>query len=205
MVKSFGKICHTYSEVAPVARADGRTALLSAAVHVAATQGLRKLTYRAIAKEAGVAHTLVAHHFGTREALLRETLAFAVERTLPTISDAPGSGDLDEFLSRLGSITAADPDDQALFFALSLESRHTPSLRPLVEDLYATFRSAIAAELTAAGLGDDEDLVHLVVAAADGLLFQQLCFGDAERTERGVEQLRRMLAGLHASADLRIR
>ncbi|WP_416979825.1 TetR family transcriptional regulator [Streptomyces sp. T028] len=43
---------------------EGRDALLIAAVRVVARDGLRKLTYRAVAAEAGVTHGLVAHHFG---------------------------------------------------------------------------------------------------------------------------------------------
>src|SRR3712207_8439845 len=53
---------------------EGRRALLAAAVHVVATRGLRHLTYRSVAQEAGVAHGLVAHHFGTRDALLEAAL-----------------------------------------------------------------------------------------------------------------------------------
>ncbi len=53
---------------------EGRSALLAAAVHVGATRGLRHLTYRSVAAEAGVAPGLVAHHFGTRDALIEEAL-----------------------------------------------------------------------------------------------------------------------------------
>ncbi|MGK4578743.1 TetR family transcriptional regulator [Kitasatospora sp. HPMI-4] len=46
---------------------EGREALLAAAVRVVARGGLRNLTYRAAAKEAGVTHGLVVHHFGAAE------------------------------------------------------------------------------------------------------------------------------------------
>jgi AcrR family transcriptional regulator len=46
------------------ARGDGRRALLEAVVRVVARHGLDALTYRAVAKEAGVTHGLVSYHFG---------------------------------------------------------------------------------------------------------------------------------------------
>src|SRR3712207_5466329 len=60
----------------------GREALLRATVHVVAREGLRGLTYRAVAEEAGVANTLVAHHFGTRDALLQAALEWAAELSI---------------------------------------------------------------------------------------------------------------------------
>ena len=58
----------------------GREALLEATVRVVARAGLRKVTNRVVAEEAGVTHGLVSHHFGTRDALLRETLRRARQR-----------------------------------------------------------------------------------------------------------------------------
>ena len=60
----------------------GREALLDAAVRVVARGGLRRLTYRAVAQEAGVTHGLVVHHFGSRDALIEEALAHAVRQSL---------------------------------------------------------------------------------------------------------------------------
>ena len=47
---------------------EGRDALLTATVRVVARRGLRNLTYRAVAEEAGVTHGLVAHYFGWSQA-----------------------------------------------------------------------------------------------------------------------------------------
>jgi AcrR family transcriptional regulator len=53
---------------------DGREALLTAAVRVVARKGIRHLTYRALARQAGVTHGLVTYHFGSRDALIRAAL-----------------------------------------------------------------------------------------------------------------------------------
>lgn len=52
-----------------------RDALLRAAIKVTARGGLRALTYRAVAEEAGVVRGLVRFHFGSRDALIMATRA----------------------------------------------------------------------------------------------------------------------------------
>lgn len=60
--------------------ADGRTALLDAACHYIATKGLRGLRVEEVAAEAGVATSLIYHHFGDRATLLRAALEHVGER-----------------------------------------------------------------------------------------------------------------------------
>ena len=175
---------------------EGRRALLAAAVHVVATRGLRHLTYRSVAQEAGVAHGLVAHHFGTRDALLEAALEFSLANSVGSISADPGSGDLDALLAGVVEMVQANPDDQAFQYELILEARRRPELRPHVEQVYATYRQALRGELEAAGIDADEGLVHLVFAAVDGLVFQQVCLDDSAGARAGVERLRTLLRPL---------
>ncbi|MGY1706612.1 TetR/AcrR family transcriptional regulator [Geodermatophilus sp. SYSU D00697] len=175
---------------------EGRRALLAAAVHVVATRGLRHLTYRAVAQEAGVAHGLVAHHFGTRDALLQAALEFSLANSVGSISAEPGSGDLDALFAGVVEMVEANPDDQAFQYELILEARRRPELRPQVEQVYATYRGALRAELESAGIDADDALVHLVFAAVDGLVFQQVCLDDPAAAQAGVERLRALLRPL---------
>ena len=175
---------------------EGRRALLAAAVHVVATRGLRHLTYRSVAQEAGVAHGLVAHHFGTRDALLEAALEYSLDNSVESISTAPGSGDLDALFAGVVDMVEVNPDDQAFQYELILEARRRPELRPQVEQVYATYRQALKAELEAAGIDADDGLVHVVFAAVDGLVFQQVCLGHPEATRAGVERLRDLLRPL---------
>ena len=80
----------------------GRDALLAATVHVVAREGLRGLTYRAVAEEAGVANTLVAHHFGTRDALLQAALDWAAEQSIGISLLEPATGRLEDLAAKLG-------------------------------------------------------------------------------------------------------
>jgi AcrR family transcriptional regulator len=175
---------------------EGRRALLAAAVHVVATRGLRHLTYRAVAQEAGVAHGLVAHHFGTRDALLAAALEFSLGNSVGSISAEPGSGDLDALFAGVVEMVRANPDDQAFQYELILEARRRPELRPQVEQVYATYRQTLRVELAAAGIDADDALVHLVFAAVDGLVFQQVCLDDPAAARAGVDRLRALLRPL---------
>jgi AcrR family transcriptional regulator len=175
---------------------EGRQALLAAAVHVVGTRGLRHLTYRSVAQEAGVAHGLVAHHFGTRDALLQAALEFSLANSVDSISARPGSGDLDALFAGVVEMVQDNPDDQAFQYELILEARRRPELRPQVEQVYATYRQALRAELEAAGIAADDALVHLVFAAVDGLVFQQVCLDDPVAAQAGVERLRALLRPL---------
>lgn len=175
---------------------EGRTALLAAAVRVGAKRGLRHLTYRSVAAEAGVAHGLVAHHFGTRDALLEEALQFSLETGVASLSSAPGSGDVDALFVGVTAWFEQDTDNTVFQYELILESRRRPELRPHVARLYAAYRDALRRELAACGVPDDPDLVHLVFGALDGLVYQQVCLGETPATEGALDRLRGLLRRL---------
>ncbi|MGW0038236.1 TetR/AcrR family transcriptional regulator [Gordonia sp. NPDC003376] len=180
---------------------EGREALLAAAVKVVAEQGLRKLSYRAVAREAGVAHGLVAHHFGTGDALLEAALKYSVGQSVASVSTRPGSGDLDALFAGLVSMVRANPHDQAFQYELILESRRSPELRPYVQEIYDAYTRVLGDELAAAGLGADPGLTHLVYCVGDGIVFQDLTLTDDDGiAEQAVESLRRLLRAAKAMA-----
>lgn len=172
---------------------EGRTALLAAAVRVGAEQGLRNLTYRSVAREAGVAHGLVAHHFGSRDALLEAALRYSLDNSVPSMSTRPGSGDLEALFGGIVDMVGSLPHDLAFQYELILESRRRPELRRHVESLYSAFEETLAAELEAGGLTSDPSFVHLIFAAVDGLVFQQLTIADPARTSAALGHLRTLL------------
>lgn len=174
----------------------GRHALLEAAIRVGAGRGLRHLTYRAVAAEAGVAHGLVAHHFGTRDALLEAALRFSLERSVGSLSSAPGSGHINALFAGVTSWVKQDADDAVFQYELILESRRRPELRAYVRSLYQGYREALRQELAACELPDDPDLVHLIFAALDGLVFQLTCLDEWQEMESALDRLRSLLTRL---------
>jgi AcrR family transcriptional regulator len=149
------------------------------------------LTYREVARQAGVAHGLVAHHFGSGEALLEAALEFSLQNSMTAISSRPGSGDIEALLNGLSSMVEANPYDQAFQYELILESRRSPGLTVHVRAIYDTYVEAIRHELAAAGI--DPGLCHLVYCAADGLVFHQITLGNAGLTDCSLAHLRALL------------
>ena len=126
----------------------GREALLNAAVRVVARGGLRKLTYRAVAEEAGVTHGLVVHHFGSRDALIEAALEHAVRTSARTSSLEPGTGDIADFAAGLADMVTREPAMQMFQYELMLESRRRPELLPQIRALYDEYFEATERELS---------------------------------------------------------
>ncbi|MDV7241819.1 MULTISPECIES: TetR/AcrR family transcriptional regulator [Rhodococcus] len=171
----------------------GRDALLDAAIRAVADDGLRRLTYRRVASEAGVGHTLVAHHFGSIDTLVEQALQRSFARSVATISTRPGSGDLNALFAGLSTFAEVDAVDQAFQFELMLESRRRPGLRPHVRRVRDAYVDAIGTELTLAGLEPDPALSHLIYSAAEGLILEQITGDDREPTDAALNHLRGLL------------
>ena len=171
----------------------GREALLRAVIAVVSEGGLRNLTYRAVATQAGVTHGLVRHHFGSRDALIEAALDYALEQSLNDSSMTANLTSLDEFADSLAALIELDPDLQAFQFELVLEARRNPELLPYVERLYEGYRAATRDALASLGLRD-EAAAAVAFAALDGLAFQQVVFGTRDQTVEGIKALRTLLA-----------
>ncbi|AZP22308.1 TetR/AcrR family transcriptional regulator [Streptomyces aquilus] len=180
----------------------GREALLKAAVRVVAQGGLRKLTYRAVAEEAGVTHGLVVHHFGSRDALIEETLAHTIRTSLSTSALEPGTGKVADFSAGLSEMVTADPDVQAFQYELLLESRRRPELLPQIRALYGQYFDATERELSRI-LPEDASpaMTRLVFAALEGLVLHQLVLGEPEVTEAALKELRALLTRPRGDAE----
>jgi AcrR family transcriptional regulator len=173
---------------------EGRQALLDAAVRVVARAGLRGLTYRAVAAEAGVTQGLIAHHFGSRAALIHEALLAAGAESIGSTLTPERNPDVASFLAGFSAFVEETEELQAFQFELVLESRRRAALREDARALYDRYIEATRASLVSAGVETSETLTNLVFAALDGIVFQQLVYGDAARTEETLAELRRVLA-----------
>lgn len=180
----------------------GREALLDAAVRVVARGGLRRLTYRAVAEEAGVTHGLVVHHFGTRDALIEAALTHAIRSSLNSSDLEPGTGKPEDFSLGLTEMVASGPDLQAFQYELLLESRRRPELLSHLRALYDEYFAATRRELTQMLPGPvDEGLSRMVFATLEGLVLHQLVFGEREVIEDALDELRRVLRLLARERD----
>jgi AcrR family transcriptional regulator len=171
-----------------------REALLSAAMRVLDRDGMRGLTYRSVAREAGVSHGLVRHHFGSRDALIHEAVLDLAERSLQSTRLESGTGRLEDLgagTSRMITDARNLPD---VDYELVLEARRRPELAPAVHALYDRYLDATRRELDRIGLADDEPLVRLVFAALDGLVIQMLVYGRVDEADAAIARLHELLA-----------
>lgn len=170
----------------------GRQAPLEATVRIVASQGLRGLTYRSVAAEAGVTHGAVRYHFGDWNRLVEEALEYCVERGVTEIALTSEDSGFDSFAAGLVSMVAGNPSAQAFQYEVSLEARRRPELLRLTERANDTYRASVRTELALRGL-HDPDLAEMVFVVLDGLVFHQTVSGETERTERAIKALRSIL------------
>lgn len=159
--------------------AAGRQALLRATVVVVAAGGLRALTYRAVAAEAGVSHGLVRHHFGTRDQLIAEAMEFAIGESLAGSNMVEAVTSVEDFAAGIDSLAKRESEIQSFQYELLLEARRRPELHELATRHYTAYRDAIVAQLARLGVTDPE-LADLIWFTLDGIVFKQLVVpGDA--------------------------
>lgn len=164
-----------------------------------AKHGFAGLTYRAVAAEAGVTHGLVTYHFGSLDAMIREALALAAAEAIRDSRLAISSRELDAFGTTLSKLVAEQADAQSYQFELTFEARRRPELADQVQELYENYYDVIERSLAAVGIERDRALTRLIFAALDGLVLQQLIFGDARATDASIERLQQLLAALARS------
>jgi AcrR family transcriptional regulator len=182
---------------------EGRRALLDAVIRVVARHGLRGLTNRAVGKEAGVTHALVAHHFGSRDAMIREALELSARESIDVSSLEPETGKLEDLAGNLGAFVDANVEETVFQYELLLEARRRPELVDELRHVYDTYKEAAHRELVRAGFDpEDRRLSELVFAALDGLALQQIVFGGAQDTDAVVERLRELLSANLPSGKL---
>ena len=184
-------------------REDSRDALLRATVRVVAQRGMRGLTYRAVAQEAGVAHGLVAHHFGSIDALVSAALQEAARGAEARNQLGPGTGNIDDVGKSLADIVTDASDEERFQYEMLLEGLRRPELRSDVQDLYRGYINALEAELRIAGVAESDVLARVVFAALDGLVTLQLLYEDTEKTEQALQRLRSLIKGDLVRVQLR--
>lgn len=174
----------------PLSYGEGREALLSATVRVVARKGLRGLTFRAVATEAGVNNTLIAHHFGTRDKLLAATLDWTADRSIGAADLSEYATDAESFRAALVKNVLSEPDVEIFQFEMILESSRRPELRDAVRALYQRYVQALAVGREKLGAPTSEPLNLALFAALDGLMLQYLSRAiTAEQLEAAVAAL----------------
>ncbi|SJM67270.1 TetR/AcrR family transcriptional regulator [Gulosibacter sp. 10] len=172
----------------------GKEALLRATVHVVAAKGLRGMTFRAVAEEAGVNNTLIAHHFGTRDKLLAAALEWSGRQSIAAADLSEYASDSDSYIQALLENILTTRSSEIFQYEMILEATRRPELQPAVQALYRRYVAALVPGLAPAGLVTDSSLGRAVFAALDGLMLQYL--SAAITAEELIDALRSLRAVL---------
>ena len=166
-----------------------REALLDAVLRVVADAGVDAVTHRRVAEVAGLPLASTTYWFESKEHLLTAALERAAERDIERLSAFLGA-DPERVPDPLGLAVGAilDPIEASgqtsrgwllATYALVLEAARRPTLRDVTARWTDAYLDALTPLLAAAGSREPRSDAGLLLAAADGLLLDQLASGDA--------------------------
>lgn len=161
---------------------------MRATTQVVQTEGLRGLTFRAVAEQAGVANSLIVHHFGTRQKLLEETLTW-------TLSEAIGLSQLPKFLhdpelyvKSLFDLLTANMASVVFQYQMILESQRKTVIQEPVRLLYQQYIDELVGVFYLASSEQQVDLTdaRFIFATLDGLVLQYIAGVDRTEIEQSL-------------------
>ena len=179
-----------------------RDALLDAVIRVVAEVGADAVTHRRVAEVADLPLASTTYWFESKEHLLTAALERAadrdIERLRAFIRDASLAMDpvglaVDVILDPVDETGQASRGSLLATYALLLEAARRPALRAVTRRWTDAYLEALGHMLALAGSKNPSSDAALLLAAADGLLVEQLASG--EYSDLG-GQLRRLGAAL---------
>jgi DNA-binding transcriptional regulator YbjK len=180
-----------------------REALLDAVLRIVAEVGPDAVTHRRVAEEAGLPLASTTYWFDSKEHLLTAALELATDRdtarllALTADSDCRGADALDAavatILDSCGTELVANRGSLTATYALLLEAARRPALREISGRWTEVYLLTLGQLLERAGSRRPREDAELLLAAADGLLIEQLASGSASDLQ---PRLRRLAAAL---------
>jgi DNA-binding transcriptional regulator YbjK len=178
-----------------------REALLEAVLQIVAEVGAEAVTHRRVAEQAQLPLASTTYWFDSKEDLLTAALQLAAERDVARLHElADRLRERDPLEAVLA--TVLDPVDEPssraslmATYALLLEAARRPALQELARRWTDAYLETIGELLQRAGSARPREDAQLILAAADGLLLEQLAAGDAEDPRPALARLVHILVG----------
>ncbi|MFE4258595.1 TetR/AcrR family transcriptional regulator [Streptomyces sp. NPDC056883] len=165
---------------APERGSDRRTLIADSAIELVAAAGLRGLTHRAVDGTAGLPAGSTSYYFRTRTALIGACYARLAELDLDDFDGGapPESTDRDAAAAAVAAVLyrwlTTGRSRQLARFELSLEAARNPELATELHRAGRGPRELAAGILAALGATRPAESAELLVAWADGLLYDRL-------------------------------
>jgi len=183
-----------------------RDALLDAVLRIVAEVGTDAVTHRRVAEVAGLPLASTTYWFESKEHLLTAALERAAERDIERLDDFlsdsaaaiedPPSIAVDAILGPVEEREQANRGSLLAIYALMLEAARRPALRAINKRWTDAYLDVLERLLALAGSRDARADAAILLAAADGLLVEQLTSSDAAEA---APQLRRLAVALVAA------
>ena len=188
-----------------------RRAVLEAVLRVVASEGIRGVTHRSVAAEAGTSLRATTYYFSSKEDLLDQALVHYVDERIARVEEAGAALTRNGPLSvaRAAELLAAFVADELTAgharlvaeYELALEATRSATLAAN----YARFREALIGLLTAlaaaAGSAQPELDAHLILAAVRGIELDALTRPGGVDPALVDEQCRRLVEALLPGPD----
>ena len=182
-----------------------RSALLRAAVQIAAESGAAAVTHRGVAARAGVPPATTSYFFASIGELLAEALReFGAARAaeLHALADdlaaavAEGDASPDDLVDRFAAaLLSGDRTAELAEIECYLHVARSPELADALADITAAYERVTVAALRTAGAADPEAAAPAFKALADGFILAHLARPRPDDRERLAAAIRAMLAG----------
>jgi TetR/AcrR family transcriptional regulator, regulator of biofilm formation and stress response len=178
-----------------------REALLEAVLAIVAEVGAEAVTHRRVAERAGLPLASTTYWFDSKEELLTAALELAADRDVARLHEQAER--LREHDPRQAVLaTVRDPVDEPstraslmATYALLLEAARRPALQELARRWTDAYLVTIGELLARAGSARPHDDAQLILAAADGLLLEQLATGETDDPRPELARLLDLLIG----------
>jgi TetR/AcrR family transcriptional regulator, regulator of biofilm formation and stress response len=180
-----------------------REALLEAVLQIVADVGADAVTHRRVAEVAELPLASTTYWFSSKEHLLTAALELAAERDISRLAAFAEQRSDEDPIEAIVSLVL-DPVEDGLrtsrgsliaTYTLLLEAARRPALREITARWTAAYFDAGGELLQRAGSSDPRGDAELLVAAADGLLIEELSRGGSTDLR---PRLRRLAAALIA-------
>ncbi len=176
----------THSQPARPRGAARREALLEAVLTIVGEVGADAVTHRRVAEVADLPLASTTYYFESKEHLLTAALELAAERDIARLHEFAVEPVVDADPIELAIAAVLDPTDETVpsrrgsmiaNYALLLEAARRPALQAVARRWTEAYLETLGRLLTAAGSTDPAGDAELLIAAADGLLIEQLTAG----------------------------
>ncbi|GAB3860627.1 hypothetical protein GCM10028801_23750 [Nocardioides maradonensis] len=175
-----------------------RTALIDAAIAVAAEKGMAGVTHRAVTEKAGLPLATVGYFFDSITELAQEALRVRVAEDVAasqelTAALAEQQSSPAEMAEAFAGFATAPREDVLAFFEALLSAARDPGFRPVVAEVIGSGRAAVAAATTAAGAPDADAAAFL--ALVHGYLLHTLAAPDLVAPDGLLRGIRALFIG----------